>query len=78
MDTNYLSMFAAGHGDGEGTHLSVSLYLMKGSHDDKLTWPLRRKFKVKLLNQISNSEHYSKIFIFDDKTPNDNASRVTV
>ena len=73
-------MFAAGYDDGEGKHLSVSMYLMKGLHDDNLTWPLRGKFKVKLLNQISNSEHYSKIFIFDDKTPsyNDNASRVTV
>ena len=72
-----LCVFAAGCGDGEGTHLSVSLYLMKGKHDDQLTWPLRGKFKVKLLNQISDSEHYSKIFIFDDKTPNDNAGRVT-
>ena len=35
------------------------LYLMRGSHDDELTWPLRGKFKTKLLNQISDSEHHS-------------------
>ena len=28
---------AAGSGDGKGTHLSMFLYLMKGSHDDELT-----------------------------------------
>ena len=73
-----LCVFVAGYGDGEGTHLSVSLYLMKGPHDDELTWPLKGKFKVKLLNQISDSEHYSKIFTFDDNTPKDNAGRVTI
>ena len=51
-----LSSDAAGHkdGNGKGTHLSVFL---KGSHDDELTWPLKGKFEVKLLNQISDSEH---------------------
>lgn len=73
-----LCVFAAGYGDGEGTHLSVSLYLMKGLCDDELVWPLRGKFKVKLLNQISDSEHHSKILTYDDKTPDDNAGRVMV
>ena len=71
-----LCVFAAGYGDGGGTHLSVSLYLMKGPHDSELTWPLRGKFKVKLLNQFSDSEHHSKILTYDDKTPDDNAGRV--
>jgi len=72
-----LCVFVAGYGDGEGTHLSVSLCVMKGPHDDELTWPLRGKFKIKLLNQISDSEHHSKILTYDDKTPDDNARRVT-
>ena len=50
---------AAGNGEGRGTHLSVYLFLMKGPHDDELTWPLRGKFEIKLLNQISDSEHRS-------------------
>ena len=54
-----LRVDAAGYGDGEGTHLSWFLYLMKGSHDDELTWPLRGKFEIKLLNQISDNEHHS-------------------
>ncbi|XP_065901454.1 TNF receptor-associated factor 4-like [Dysidea avara] len=68
---------AAGDGDGEGTHLSVFLYLMKGPNDDKLAWPLRGRFEVKLLNQISDCEHYSKIVTFDDYIPDDVAGRVT-
>ena len=36
-----LTTDAAGDGSGRGTHLSVFLILMKGSHDDELIWPLR-------------------------------------
>ena len=53
---------AAGTDDGKGTHLSVRLHLMKGPHDDKLTWPLRGDFTVTLLNQISDNNHHSVIF----------------
>ena len=56
----------AGVGDGKDTHLSVSLYLMKGPHDDELTWPLRGKFEIKLMNQISDSKHHSKTMTYDD------------
>ena len=73
----YLKVYAAGNGDGKGTHLSMYLYLMKGPHDDELTWPLRVKFEIKLLNQISDSQHYSGIVTYDDNTPNDYTSRVT-
>ena len=31
-----LKVYVAGRGNGEGTHISVYLYLMKGPHDDKL------------------------------------------
>ena len=65
---------AAGNDDGEGTHLSVYMYLMKGPHDDELTWPLRGKFEIKLLNQISDSKHHSWSLQYDDDT---NVVRVT-
>jgi len=61
----------AGDGDSEGTHLSVYLYLIKGPHDDKLTWPLREKFKVKLLNQISDCEHHSCTVHYGDDDNDD-------
>ena len=68
---------AAGHGDGKGTYLSVFLHLMKGPQDDKLTWPLRGKFEIKLLNQISDSEHHSKTVNYHYTDDEDIVSRVT-
>ncbi|XP_065900845.1 TNF receptor-associated factor 4-like isoform X1 [Dysidea avara] len=65
-------------GNGKGTHLSVYLQLMKGPHDDELTWPLRGKFEIKLLNQIHGCEHYSRTVTYDDRTEDDTAGRVTV
>ena len=51
---------------GIRTRLSLYLYVMEGSHDDELTWPLRGEFEIKLLNQISDSEHHSEIVTYDD------------
>ena len=42
----------------EGTHVSVYLYITKGSYDDDLKWPLVKTFGVRLLNQNMNEEHY--------------------
>ena len=64
-----LRVDAAGHKDGDGTHLSVYLHIMKGSHDDELTWPVKGNFKIQLLNQISDSLHYSMGLTYDQKTP---------
>ena len=61
-----LNACAAGDGVGKGTHLSVFLFIMKGTHDDELTWPLSGKFQVKLLNQISDCEHHLATVPFDD------------
>ena len=72
-----LRVDAAGICNGKGTHLSAFLYLMKGPHDDELTWPLRGKFEMKLLNQISDSKHCSKLLTYDGNTPLDNDKRVT-
>ena len=73
FDGGYLMcvhIYAAGYGDGEGTHLSVFLHLMKGPHDDKLEqsghWPLRGTFTIELLNQLNDSDHYShKIVMYE-------------
>ena len=59
-----LNVVAAGYDEGKGTHLTVLLHVMKGPHDDELTWPLTGKFEIRLLNQISDSEHRSWILTF--------------
>ena len=72
-----LNVDADGNGDGKGTHLSVFLYRMRGLYDDELTWPLRGQFEIKLLNQISDSEHHSMMVAYDNDTPDDYNGRVT-
>ena len=34
----------------------LALCLMKDPYDDKLTWPLQKKFDITLLNQLSDKE----------------------
>ena len=64
----YLKVNAAGYAKGKGTHVSVHLRLMKGPYDDKLEqsdhWPLRGRFTIELLNQLNDSDHYSRILQF--------------
>ena len=63
-----LNVVAAGSNKGEGSHVSVYLYLMKGPHDDELEqsghWPLRGTFTIELLNQLNDSDHYSHMLQF--------------
>jgi len=42
-----------------------------------MTWLLRGKFAIKLLNQISDCEHHSDVVIYDERADNDTAGRVT-
>ena len=72
-----LRIDAGGFNKGKGTHLSLYLFLIKGPHDDELTWPLRGKFEIQLLNQISDSEHHCDTVAYDEETPDSSAGRVT-
>ena len=78
----YLKVYAFGTGDGQGTHVSVYLYLLKGPHDDKLEqsghWPLRGTFTIELLNQLNDSDHYSCIVQFHHHWCNECTNRVLV
>ena len=53
----YISVYANGFGEGEDSHLSVYLCMMKGEHDDNLKWPFHGEVSVQLLNQ-QNANHY--------------------
>jgi len=50
---------------------------MKGPHDDEVKWPLRGKFEIKLLNQISDSQHHSVTVTFSDSITSNVDKRVT-
>ena len=57
-----LQVFANGERAGKGTHVSVYLHLMKGENDDALTWPIKYKCTVTLLNQLKDENHHTCTF----------------
>ncbi|XP_065896299.1 TNF receptor-associated factor 4-like [Dysidea avara] len=62
--------------NGAGTHLSIFMRIMKGEHDEKLTWPLKQQFQVTATNQVSNDHHRVIRITYDKDTPASSASRV--
>ena len=78
-----MSVYANGYGNGEGTHVGVVIFMMRGEFDDHLKWPFKGKFKVHLINQREGGEHVewrSKIIINENELTsalqNENFSRV--
>ena len=65
---------ANGYGSGEGSHLSISVWIMKGQHDDRLQWPFTGIIIIELLNWLEDKEHYKKTIPIDTK---DDFVRVT-
>ena len=55
-----LQVYPNGTGTGENTHISLYCYLVPGKNDDYLTWPFIGSVVVTLLNQLDDSEHFSK------------------
>ena len=53
-----------GFGDGEGTHVSVFGYLMRGENDDHLPWPFTGTVIIELLNQLEDDNHHTDYFEF--------------
>ena len=46
-----VKIYPGGCGDGENTHLSVFIIVMKGEYDAILPWPFKRKVKFILIDQ---------------------------
>ena len=66
-----------GFSTGKGTHLGVTIHLMRGEFDDQLKWPFRGDITVQLLNQEEDKDHIMKEIPFTDGAPNDVVNRVT-
>ena len=45
------------HGEGFEKFISVALYLMKGKHDEQLTWPMKGTVNIQLLNILADQDH---------------------
>jgi len=58
-----LVVYANGNIEGEGSHVSVYFYLMKGPYDNKLQklryFPMKGKFRIQLLNQLHYNHHHT-------------------
>jgi len=61
-----LLVVASSCDNGMDTHMSIYLNLKMDRYDDELSWPLRGRFEIKLLNQISNCNMY--IFTYGDNS----------
>ena len=55
---------------GHSNYVTVNVCLMKGDHDDHLTWPVQGTLTVQLLNQLSDSNHSEPVkFHFNGSGP---------
>ena len=70
-----LCVNANGYRDGNGTHMSVFLFLAKGQHDGDLPWPFRNCVTIQLLNQLRDENHFGFVVNFK-KAPKKACERV--
>lgn len=68
---------AGGHSVGEGSHVSLLVYLLPGEHDENLNWPFRGTVKISLLNERRDGNHFESAVEFDEDTPLVNSAQVT-
>ena len=63
-----LRVYANGNGDGKGTHVSVSAYLMRGEFDDHLKWPFQGRVVLQLCNHLEDKRHHGHTISFSETT----------
>ena len=67
-----------GSGAGEGTHISIFTFLMKGLYDDHLKWPFTGNITIQIVNQAGDHDHIEKNIHYNDETPDHCTGRVTM
>ena len=65
-----------GGGKGEGTHVSVFMYLMRGPFDDQLKWPFGGEVIIQIVNQAGDHSHVERTIHFRDETQGKHSARV--
>ena len=55
-----LGVNANGYSYGTGTHVAVTMYLMKGEYDKSLKWPFNSEITIQLLNWREDKGHVEK------------------
>ena len=74
-----LNITANRWGTGEGTHVGVSVYMMKGEFDSHLKWPFKGEITVELVNQKEGGENHERkpVEHTDSEERDSNFQRVT-
>ncbi len=62
-----LDVYANGNNDGENTHVSVFINILKGKYDKELKWPFIGAITITLLNQLEDSNHRCRILHMDNE-----------
>jgi len=77
-----VSICVSGCHEGNGTHISMYVHLMKGPHDDELQqlgyWPFSGVIEIALLNQFKDECHCYKYIALDENVLSNCTARVTV
>ena len=67
-----------GDGSSKGTHVLVSVCLMKGDNDENLKFPFKGRIVVSLLNQLEDKDHHNEVLWRPkDNVPEDISGCVT-
>ena len=62
----YCAVYANGYGGGEGTHLSLFVFIMRGEYDDQLKWPFNGTVTIAMFNWGNKEWDYSTNIKLDD------------
>ena len=62
----YIAVVANGVAGAMGTHVSLIVYLMRGSFDRELRWPFRGKVTIQLMDQTGNN-HITQLLDFSSE-----------
>ena len=57
---------ANGSGSGTDTHVSVTVFLMRGEYDSGLVWPLHADITIQLVNHNNHRDHHKKTVTFSE------------
>ena len=73
-----LNITANGWDTGEGTHVGLTVYMVKGEFDSHLKWPFKGGITVELVNQKEGGKNYERNIGHTDSEQRDrNFQRVT-
>ena len=63
-------------GAADGTHVGVYCCIMRGEHDEHLTWPFRGVIHIRLQNHLGIHNHFNQAIRYDKSTGENQSGRV--